>query len=203
MKDTNLMEALERINEIHGHMAKGEIYRGFQPKAIALSGSGGMLAAMLQTRVVNPADPRSFVLFWMCTAAICAIMAGPLLPFKVWALSPYERRRTLQVWGQFAPCLIAGGIVALGICYAMPESVKLLPGLWAIIFSLGIFSARPFLPRATGWIGVLYLVAGAWMLQNPMPISEPAWPLAITFFIGQYAGALVLHRNRERTFDNA
>lgn len=199
MNDSNLMEALERINEIHGHMAKGEIYRGFRPLPVAISGSGGLLAAYLQPHFVNAQDPRSFVIYWLASAILCAAMAGPFLPLQILRQSVYERRRTLHVWGQFLPCLVAGAMVALGISYAQPQAIDLLPGLWAVLFSLGVFSCRPFLPRCTGWVALFYMVAGAWMLQHPNPVHQPAWPLALTFCVGQLGGAIMLYCNRERT----
>lgn len=198
MADANLVEALERINEIHGHLAKGEIYRGFRPLPIAIAGCGGLLAAWMQPMWVNAGDAQAFVYYWMAAAACCAVLAGPLLPFQIWRQNAFDRRRTLRVWGQFAPCLAAGGFVGMAIAKALPEAVGLLPGLWSVIFGLGVFSSRPFLPRATGWIALYYLMAGTWMMLHPQSDSSPAWPLAITFAVGQMVGGIVLYINRER-----
>jgi len=199
MTDSNLAEALERINEIHGHMAKGEIYRGYRPLPIAIAGAGGLVGAAVQGFVINPGDSLAFVYFWLGVAGLSAALAEPMVLVHLMRQSSYERRRTLHVWGQFIPCLVAGALVGLGVSNALPEATSLLPGLWTMIFSLGVFSSRPFLPRATGWVALYYLTAGAWLVLNPPDITQPLWPLAWIFFIGQCAGGLIIYLNIERT----
>ncbi len=201
MTDTNLSTALEQINEIHSHMARGHVYRGYRPLPVAISGMGGLLAAWLQPQVIPAADARAFVFYWLAVAGLCALAAMSAVLIHFLRLDWFERRQTLYVWGQFAPCIAAGGLVAAGVVAAVPEAVSLLPGLWAIIFSLGIFSSRPFLPRATGWVALYYLAAGAWLLMNPGTITQSAWALAWVFFIGQCAGALILYLKLERNLN--
>ena len=35
---------------------------------------------------------------------------------------------------------------------------------WALLFSLGLFSCRPYLPRGIGWVALFYLLAGGGLL---------------------------------------
>lgn len=198
MPDVNLAAALEQINEIHGHMARGQVYRGYRPLPVAISGAGGLLAAWLQPTFVSDGDPRHFVTYWLTVAGLSALVAASAVGMHFLRQTTYERRQTLFVWGQFLPCVIAGGVVGAGVAGAVPAAVGLLPGLWAVIFSLGIFSSRPFLPRAAGWVALYYLVGGAWLLLHPVNPAQPAWPLALLFFIGQCAGALILYLKLER-----
>ena len=204
MPDLKLSDALEQIHEIHGHMARGEIYLGYRPLPVAISGAFGLLAAALQGRFVPADNPAAFVYYWLASAALCAILAGSAVGVHFFRQNWFERRQTLHVWGQFVPCLAAGGLVGAGVLHSAPQAVGLLPGLYAILFSLGIFSSRPFLPRATGWISLFYLFAGAWLLMHPTGPERSAWPMAWVFFIGQCGGALILYLKLERrNFQNA
>ncbi len=198
MTDANLSAALEQINEIHSHMSRGQLYRGYRPVPVALSGAGGLLAAWAQPAFVAANDLRAFAYYWLIVAGLCALAAASAVLVHFLKQDWFERRQTLYVWGQFVPCLAAGGLVGAGIAGALPNAVGLLPGLWTVIFSLGIFASRPFLPRVTGWVALYYLTAGSWLLLNPTNPAEPAWELAWVFMIGQCAGALILYLKLER-----
>ena len=77
--------------------------------------------------------------------------------------------------------------------------VPYLPGLWAVLFALGVFAARPYLPRATGWVALLYLVGGALLLAaGPTDLDWAGRAFGGVFTAGQLATAGVLHRNQER-----
>jgi hypothetical protein len=78
----------------------------------------------------------------------------------------------------------------------------MLPGLWALFFSLGVFASCRLLPRAVCIAGVWYLVAGVLALawgQGPAALSP--WTMGITFGIGQLLTAVILHFTLER-FDH-
>ena len=75
-------------------------------------------------------------------------------------------------------------------------------GLWATLFGLGVFAARPYLPRATGWVGLFYLGCGALLLAAaPGDLTRAGWAVGGVFAVGQVATAWVLHRNEERAAD--
>lgn len=202
VKDPHLGSVLEQIQEIHGRMAHGQLYHGYRPLPVALSGSLGLLGAWLQPRFVGVDDARGFLLYWMVVAIISAGVAISAAAWHFARQPRYERRQTLHVLGQFLPCLVGGAVIGAGVVSVAPHCTGLLPGLWAVCFSLGIFSSRPFLPRATGWVALYYMGAGAWLLLHPQALHQPAWALAITFFLGQCAGAVILYLKLERSFDH-
>jgi len=76
---------------------------------------------------------------------------------------------------------------------AAPREVWLLPGLWALVFSLGVFASCRFLPRQTFAVGVWYLVAGltCLLVQSGSRTFLP-WTMGISFGVGQLLVALVL-----------
>ena len=75
-------------------------------------------------------------------------------------------RRTRTAVGQLGPALAAGVLVTVFMSWPEIGAIRLLPGLWAVLFSLGVFSSRPYLPRTTGWVALYYLVAGAAFMRD-------------------------------------
>jgi hypothetical protein len=196
-------EALGQIAHIHDHLARAEVYRGFHPLAVALSGAVGLAAAALQPWLVAADDPAGFVRFWFAVAAVAgAAGVSPALDGYLRREDEFARRKTRRVLGQFFPCVAAGLAVTFALGRAGTEFVPYLPGLWAVLFALGVFAARPYLPHATGWVGLYYLAAGALLLAaGPADYVRAGWAFGGVFAAGQLATAGVLRRNRERDAD--
>ena len=160
-------EALGQIAEIHDQLARGEHYRGFRPISVALSGLIGLLAALAWPLVVNfswydGAGPTAFAIFWLVVAAIAGGVGDePAVYSYLFHENEFTRRRTRRIGGQFLPCVVAGLFVTIAAIRAGENVVHLLSGVWMLLFSLGVFAARPFLPRSIGWVGLFYLIAGA------------------------------------------
>jgi hypothetical protein len=192
-------EALDRIGEIHRHVARGEVYRGYRPLPVAASGLVGFAAAGLQSRLGLAPDPIAYVVFWAVVAAIAAALGSiEIVVNYLWRETPFERRKTRLVVGQFVPSVFAGAVVTVALVRLEPGLVRLLPGLWAALFGVAIFAARPYLPRATGWVGLAYLGAGAWLLVTAGAGTPSPWAVGGVFGTGQMLAALVLYGNLER-----
>jgi hypothetical protein len=196
-------EALGQIAQIHDHLARAEVYRGFHPFGVALSGFTGLAAAAVQPWFVAGDDGTAFVRFWLVVAGVCAgIGVCPAIDAYLRREDEFARRRSRRVLGQFLPCVAAGLAVTVGLGPAGASQVLYLPGLWAVLFALGVFSARPYLPHATGWVGLYYLGAGACLLaMAPVDVTHAGWAVGGVFAAGQVGTAGVLHRNRERDDD--
>ncbi|MGI8905743.1 MAG: hypothetical protein ACR2IE_04545 [Candidatus Sumerlaeaceae bacterium] len=196
---TELQDALERLNIIHDQVARGELYRGYRSWSVGASGVCSLLAAALQPTTVD--SPSRFVLYWCVVAALCGMIAASEIVLNyLLHENPHNRRISRRVVGQFVPCLAAGAAVTLALMRLGGNSPTLLPGLWAILFGLGIFSSRPYLPRSVGYIALGYLLAGTWLLLSAgtLPLAAAKWNVGATFGIGQLAAALVLYWNLER-----
>ena len=72
----------------------------------------------------------------------------------------------------------------------------MLPGLWQIVFSLGIFASCRALPRAMFGAGVWYLAAGLASLAfaNDARAFSP-YAMAVPYGLGQFYIAIVLYRS--------
>jgi hypothetical protein len=133
-------------------------------------------------------------------AAICGLIASSEIAHNyIVRESTSERRRTRRVIAQFVPALAAGAIVSATFVRLSPTIVTTLPGMWALLFGLGIFASRPYLPRASGWVALFYFAAGAALLWSPASgAARSPWSVGGTFGAGQLLAALVLYWNRER-----
>ena len=159
----DLREALTQIAVIRQQVARTETFRGYRALPVALSGGLAWLAGGLQPWLVpSPAEdlPR-YLATWLSAACASLIVTGAAM---IWharqSASPLARSLTMLAVLQFLPALVAGGLVTLVLVRFAPENAWLLPGLWAILFSLGIFASHRLLPPATFWIGAWYLGAG-------------------------------------------
>ena len=76
----------------------------------------------------------------------------------------------------------------------------MLPGLWELIFSLGVFASCRFLPRQMFAVGVWYLACGltCLMAASGSKALSP-WEMGIPFGVGQLLVAVVLQYCFEET----
>jgi hypothetical protein len=79
----------------------------------------------------------------------------------------------------------------------------MIPGLWLIIFSLGVFSSCRFLPRPVLAAGVWYLLCGLLAVSLGDARSLSPWVMGISYGVGQMLVAGVLATNRTEDEDEA
>jgi hypothetical protein len=97
---------------------------------------------------------------------------------------------------QFLPAAAAGALLTAVLFQVSPEVLWTLPGLWQIIFSLGIFASRRSLPPAIVLAGVWYLATGLGCLAfagGAQALSP--WAMGLPFGIGQLLIAVIVHRH--------
>jgi hypothetical protein len=194
---TDVSRALEQIAEIHEQLAKGEIYRGWRSLPVACSGLVGLAAAAWQSATIGAIDPWNFTMFWVEVGALALLVGCCEIGWHYLVrANETERRRSRQVIGQFLPALVAGALVTGAFIRLSPALMALLPGLWAVFFGVGIFAARPYIPRASGWVALYYWTCGLLLLWLTPSLSP--WMVGGTFGVGQLLAAAVLYWNLER-----
>src|ERR1051326_5014566 len=158
-------KALSQLAEIHGHLAKTVVYRGCRSVPVALSGIFALAGGWLQPWFVNENAAIDFVSFWTVVAiasfAFLAVEVGGNYWFRA---STTGRRTTRKVVGQFIPSVVAGAAATILLTRLDTRHIEILPGLWASLFALGLFSVRPYMPRAIGWVALYYLITGRMLL---------------------------------------
>src|SRR5688572_18832561 len=144
-----LDEALRQISDIRQQMARGEIFRGYRSLISSCSGGLALLAAACQPYVVD--SPREdlghYLLLWVTVAAISLGMVAIELRRQMGTSSSLRRELTRLAIEQFLPCVVIGALLTLAIYRSAPEVAWMLPGLWSLLFALGIFASHHFLPR--------------------------------------------------------
>lgn len=195
-----LREALSEIAALRATAVAAERFRGYRALPVGATGGLAVVAALVQPRLV--ADPTTdlagYLALWLATAAVAVGVAG----WGVWArlrsnVDPVGRDLTRLAVIQFAPCLAAGTLVTLAVATHAPDAARLLPGLWQVVFSLGVFASYRLLPPAILWVGVFYLAAGTVNLSRPGGGFGP-WAMGLPFGLGQLATAAVLYWHLER-----
>lgn len=202
---TELDHALDQISEIHRHLAQSEVCRGFRSVPVALSGLVGLAGAAFQSRWVEDPTGWSFVVYWGGVAAVALLVSVSGVAINYWKTEDsFLRRRTLIVIGQFLPSLAAGLLLTIALYSSDTTWIPILPGVWAILFSLGVFAARLYLPKNIGWVALAYLIAGCvLLLLAPGGKSLSPWGMGLVFGVGQIASALILYWDLERKQANA
>lgn len=196
----DVRKVLDRISDIRDHLVKTEVYRGYRALTVAMTGVTAVFGAAMQPRIVAADRPERFVYYWVSIAGLNVILfASEMLYRYVRHETEFEKHHTRRALGQFFPCLLVGLLITVGILPVGMEGIRLLPGLWAFAFGLGIFASRPLLPHVTGWVALYYVTAGAVLLSMATRGSSlTPWGMGVTFGLGQLLCALVFYWNIER-----
>jgi hypothetical protein len=201
-KPMELHEALTQISEIRLQMARTEVFRGYHSLPTAFSGLLAIGAALIQPAWVP--DPTQqiagYLTLWTAVAGLSVLAAG----LEMWihcqrSQSALTREVTWLAVEQFLPSAVAGVLLTFVVVSAASESVWLLPGLWQVLFSLGVFASRRLLPRAIFGVAAFYLLAGILTLSLARGTAALApCAMGVPFGLGQLVAAAVLYWTLER-----
>lgn len=198
MNRPSVLDAVAQIAEIHGQIAKGEVYRGWRATPVALSGLVGLAAAWFQRPGLGADDPLSFVIYWSAVAVAAASVGVSEIVYAGLRTS-FERRQTRRVAIQFLPPIAVALLVTVAFIRLGAALVALLPGLWALCFGLAIFAARPYLARGSGVVASYYAACGTFLLWGAhTTVARSPWAVGGVFGVGQLFGAAVIYWNLER-----
>jgi hypothetical protein len=194
-----LDEALADITAIRSQLARGTEFRGYGPVTIAATGilalaAGGIQAIWLPEPA---ADVVNYLVLWVATAALSVTVIGIEMVARTRRLhSGFADEMIHAAIEQFIPAGVAGTLLTVVLFRFAPQNLWMLPGLWQIVFSLGIFASCRSLPRPMFVAGVWYLAAGltCLALANGTYAFSP-WAMAMPFAVGQLTMAVVLYRS--------
>jgi hypothetical protein len=197
-----LRDALTQISEIRLQLARNEVFRGYRAMPVAFSGGIAVLAAVIQS--VTMPDPVAeigpYLVLWIGAAIVSGLATGLEMMIRARnSTTTKTRELTWLALEQFCPALMAGALLTVVLVRAAPESLWMLPGLWQILFALGVFASCRLLPKPTFWVGVFYLGTGLAViaLAHGSAALSP-WSMGLPFGIGQIMAALVLYFTLER-----
>ena len=197
MQDLN--RALADITAIKAQIARDTQFRGFGPATAAVTGLLALMAAAVQGSVLPDAAarPGAYVALWIATAALAAALVAAEVVTRSRRLhSGLAESMIFGTLEQFLPAAVAGALLTAVLFRFSPESVPLLPGLWQILFALGVFASGRMLPRSLFAAGVWYLLTGlASLAVAGGPAALSPWTMGLPFGLGQLLVAVLLHRS--------
>jgi hypothetical protein len=193
----DLDRALADIQAIRSQLARGLEFRGYGPVTFAITGLLALLAAVLQgVWLDDPAtDIAAYLGLWVATAALSAALVGyETLTRSRRVHSVLAEETIVSAIEQFLPATVAGALLAATLLRFAPETAWMLPGLWQIIFGLGIFASSRFLPRPIYLVGAWYVAAGLACLAFARgDAAFSPWAMGVPFAAGQWLVAAILH----------
>jgi hypothetical protein len=193
----DLDKALADILTIRSQIAAGTAFRGYGPAAVAATGALALMTAVIQFVWLDDPTGNPFVFFagWAATALVSAAI--------IWIEMQARSRRhhsgladamIRQAVEEFLPPGIAGALLGPMLWKFAPETLWMLPGLWQVLVSLGIFASVRSLPRTIVFGGAWYFVAGfATLLVASQTHALSPWTMGLPFVIGQLLMAAILH----------
>jgi hypothetical protein len=192
----DLDKALNEIASIRTHLARGTEFRGYGPVSLALTALVAVIAAGLQSVFVpEPAkNLLGYLGVWVATAVVCVVIIG------IEAVTRSKRVHSAladdMIWlavEQFLPAASAGVLLTVVLERCAPETLWMLPGLWQIVLSLGIFASCRSLPRPLIAMAVWYMATGlACLVLAREGSAFSPYAMALPFGLGQSLAAGLL-----------
>jgi hypothetical protein len=192
-----LNKALADILEIRTQIAAGTAFRGYGPTTVAATGVIGILTAALQS--VRPdlfaSSMTVFILCWIVASIVCAVVMRIEMHGRSRRLHSHLADTMInQAIELFMPAAAASLFMPLFLLRFAPESIWMMPGLWLIFVSLGIFASVRSLSRSMTLAGGWYFVSGfACLLWASTTRTVSPWMMGVPFFVGQILMAGILY----------
>jgi hypothetical protein len=194
---TELRQALNEINAIRAQVARGSEFRGYGPLSIACSGLLALIVAAVQVYGMGDSGREAsiFLSIWVATAAVSVALTTVETIVRARRVhSGFASAMIHAALEQFLPSIAVGMALTAVVTRVAPAEIWMLPGLWELLFGLGVFASCRFLPRQMFAVGIWYLVAGlACLTIASGPRTLMPWEMGIPFGVGQLLVAAVLH----------
>jgi hypothetical protein len=155
---TDLNQALTDIRSIRRQVAHTTEFRGYGPLTLSATAILALLAGAAQSRwLPEPAShPVQYVALWLTTGIFSAALIVTQMLTRADRLHSGMADEMIRIAvTQFLPAGVAGILLPFVLLQITHDVFWMLPGLWQIVFGLGVFASCRCLPRPM-------LVAGVW-----------------------------------------
>jgi len=193
----DLDKALADILAIRSQIAAGTAFRGYGPATVAATSGVALLTTVLQFFWLD--DPTGHPIAFFAGWAAAALLSAVLILVEMRARSRRHHSGLADAMVQHAieqslPAGVAGVLLAIMLWKFAPETLWMLPGLWQVLVSLGVFASVRSLPRSIALGGAWYFLSGFTVLllasQNHLLSS---WTMVLPFAAGQLLMAALLY----------
>jgi hypothetical protein len=193
----DLDKALADILAIRSQIAAGTAFRGYGPATIAATSGIALLTAILQFLWLD--DPTGQPIMFFAGWAAAALLSAALIWIEMLARSRRHHSGLAdamiqQAVEQFLPAGIAGLLLAIMLWKFAPETLWMVPGLWQVLVSLGVFASVRSLPRSIAFGGAWYFLSGftVLLLASQTHLLSP-WTMGLPFVAGQLLMAALFY----------
>jgi hypothetical protein len=193
MNDLN--KALGDISSIRRQVARTTEFRGYGPATLAATGGIAILAAAAQALWLPDPVNRipAYLAIWISTALVSSALIGVQTVTRAHRMhSGMADEMIRMAVEQFLPAAGVGALMTIVLVRFAPSVLWMLPGLWQVIFSLGVFSSCRFLPRPMVAAGAWYLLTGLICITLADTRALSPWVMGIPFGAGQLLVAGIL-----------
>lgn len=197
---SDLNKALGDISSIRRQMARSTEFRGYGPATLCATGVFALMAAAAQAAWLPDAQRHvlSYLGAWVTTAVVSAALIATQMHRRTRRIHSGMADEMIRMAAeQFLPSAVAGALITVILVSFVPAALWMLPGLWQITFSLGVFSSCRFLPRPMLLAGAWYLATGLFCLALGDARAFSPWAMGIPYGAGQLLVGAILHFTRE------
>ncbi len=189
----DLERALTDIRTMRSQIARSSAFRGYGPLTFALTGLLAIAASVIQEYALPVPQHRfaAYLVLWCGTAVI----AGSLIGVEVVVRSRrvHGGLATEMVEAaveQLLPSVVAGAALTMVLWRYAPESLWMLPGLWQVVLSVGVFAACRTLPAPLKAVGFWYFATGLFCLAFARDACAfSPWAMGVPFGFGELLAA--------------
>lgn len=193
----DLNRALTDIRAMKAQIARGTEFRGYGPATFAATGVFAIVAAFGQEIWIERPSLNviPYVALWVGVAVLSLVVIGTEVITRSRRIhSGLADEMIQQATEQLLPALVSGALLTFVILRFAPREAWMLPGLWQIMLSLGVFASCRSLPAPLFAVGVWYLCAGLICIAfaNGESAYSP-WAMGASFGLGQLFAAALVH----------
>jgi len=188
-------QAIADLAEVRDRLAKIQRFDGYSGSAAIASGFAALVAGALQFRLVphptGPAQHAVYLALWLgCLGVALAINYGAILVWRARNRGAQARVQIRTVGMTILPAIVAGGVITFA--FTSRGEYDLLPGLWCVMYGLGIFASRAMVPHDVAYVAAGFGAFGTLLLLIPGIGPLDWWVMPAAFGFGQIAiGAIV------------
>jgi hypothetical protein len=192
----DLHKALGDISSIRRQVAHTTEFRGFGPATLAGTSLIALMASAIQYRFVS--DPSTQIALYLSIWTGSAVLSCAITGVQVYTrsrrihsgLSDEMIRMAVE---QFLPSVGAGFLIMIVLLRCAPAALWILPGIWQVVFSLGVFASCRFLPRPIVAVGLWYMLTGLLCLALGDARALSPWTMGLSYGVGQLMAAAIVY----------
>jgi hypothetical protein len=157
---SELQRALGEIRDIRRQVALSTEFRGYGPLTMCATGAFAVVGGLVQAAWVGQPEvhPLRYTTVWSVTAILSVLLIAAQTLTRTHSAMADEMIRMAAE--QFLPAAAAGTLLTILVIRSSAHIIWLLPGLWQIVYGLGVFSSCRFLSRTMLAAGAWYLLTG-------------------------------------------